>query len=58
MEREEEDDAGTADRNAEDGDAVENIGAHQQQEGEIPRGMERRMTFMGSFLRKPSYFGL
>lgn len=62
MEREEGGDTNTADRNAEDGDgngdAVENIGANQQQEGEIPRGMERRMTFMGSFLRKPSYFGL
>ena len=60
MEREEGNDTGTADRNAEDGDgdAVENIGANQQQEGGIPRGMERRMTFMGSFLRKPSYFGL
>ena len=58
MEQEEENDTGAADRNAEDGDAVENIGANRQQEGEIPRGMERRMTFMGSFLRKPSYFGL
>ena len=32
-----------------------------QQEGEnVPRSpatRERRMTFMGSFLRKPSYFG-
>jgi len=38
----------------EDSDAVENIRTNQQ-EGETPG---RRMTFLGSFVRKPSYFGL
>ena len=40
------------------GDNEEN---RNEQEGEIvprrPATRERRMTFMGSFLRKPSYFG-
>jgi LAT3 family solute carrier family 43 protein 3 len=36
------------------------VGSSQQQEGQNPRGRprDRRMTFMGSFLRQPSYFGL